>query len=178
MLEIKVSAAEQFNEETNEFFETKAQTLKLEHSLVSISKWESKWHKSFLMSEDKSVDEVMDYIRCMSINPVDLDTIIALPQEDIDKIQKYIADPMTATVIKDIPGKKNNEIVTSELIYYWMVALQIPFECEKWHINRLLTLIRICNIKNQPTKNMPKRDVLNQNRILNAARRKKFHTKG
>lgn len=178
MLEIYIPAAEQFNEETNEFFETKAQTLKLEHSLVSISKWESKWHKSFLMSENKSIEEIMDYIRCMSINPVSTEVVMSLSKEDFDKIQDYIKNPMTATTIKEMPGKRSNEEVTSELIYYWMVALQIPFECEKWHINRLLTLIKICNIKNQPAKNMSKREVINQNRMLNAARRKKFHTKG
>ena len=178
MLEIRIPKSEQFNEETNEFFTTDAQVLKLEHSLVSISKWESKWHKSFLTDESKTTEEIMDYIRCMSINPVTSETLLALTQENLNDIQAYIENPMTATVIKDIQPKRSNELVTSELIYYWMVALQIPFECEKWHINRLLTLIKICNIKNQPAKNMAKKDILNQNRMVNAARRKKFHTKG
>lgn len=178
MLEVKVEGSEQYNEETNEFIDVKPQILKLEHSLVSISKWESKWHKPFLDNNDKSIEEVMDYIRCMTINSVSEYVYYALTQDNITAIQNYIDDPMTATTIKSIPGKRNNEIVTSELIYYWMVALEIPFECEKWHINRLLTLIQICNIKNQPAKNMSKREVMNQNRLLNEARRAKYHTKG
>lgn len=178
MLEVKVEGSEQYNEETNEFIDVKPQILKLEHSLVSISKWESKWHKPFLDNNDKSIEEVMDYIRCMTINPVSEYVYYSLTQDNITTIQNYIDDPMTATTIKSIPGKRNNEIVTSELIYYWMVALEIPFECEKWHINRLLTLIQICNIKNQPAKNMSKREVMNQNRLLNEARRAKYHTKG
>lgn len=178
MLEIKVKETEQFDEEKNEFFKTKSQTLKLEHSLVSVSKWESKWHKPFLSSTEKSNEEIFDYIRCMTINQVDPLVYFALSQENIDAIQRYIDDPMTATTIKEMPGKRNNEIVTSELIYYWMVALEIPFECEKWHLNRLLMLIKVCNIKNQPAKNMSKREIYNQNRMLNAARKKKFHTKG
>ena len=114
----------------------------------------------------------------MTINQVNPYTYYLLSQKNINDILQYIDDPMTATTIKDIPGKKNSEVVTSELIYYWMVALEIPFECEKWHINRLLTLIKVCNIKNQPAKNMSRREVLNQNRLLNEARRKKYHTKG
>ena len=178
MLEVKVEGSEQYNEETNEFIDVKPQILKLEHSLGSISKWESKWHKPFLDNNDKSIEEVMDYIRCMTINPVSEYVYYSLTQDNITTIQNYIDDPMTATTIKSIPGKHNNEIVTSELIYYWMVALEIPFECDKWHINRLLTLIQICNIKNQPAKNMSKREVMNQNRLLNEARRAKYHTKG
>lgn len=177
MLEIVIPEAEHFNEKTNEFFKTKSQTIKLEHSLVSVSKWESKWHVSFLNS-DKTPDEIIDYIRCMSINPISEETLYSLTQENLDDIESYIQDSMTATTIKDIPGKHSNEVVTSELIYYWMVALEIPFECEKWHLNRLLTLIKVCNIKNQPSKKMSRRDIYNQNRALNAARRKKFHTKG
>lgn len=178
MLDVYVEASEQYNEKTNEFITVKPQILKLEHSLVSISKWESKWHKPFLDSNDKTLEEVMDYVKCMTVNQVNPFIYDALTEQNFNEIQQYINDPMTATTIKDIPGKRNNEIVTSELIYYWMVALQIPFECEKWHINRLLTLIKVCNIKNQPSKKMPRREILNQNRILNQARRSKYHTKG
>ena len=178
MLEIYVEESEQYDEQNNEFIKIKPQVLKLEHSLVSISKWESKWHKSFLSTSDKTSEEILDYIRCMTINQVNPYTYYLLSQKNINDILQYIDDPMTATTIKDIPGKKNSEVVTSELIYYWMVALEIPFECEKWHINRLLTLIKVCNIKNQPAKNMSRREVLNQNRLLNEARRKKYHTKG
>lgn len=178
MLEVFIEESEQYDESKNEFIKIKPQILKLEHSLVSISKWESKWHKSFLSDNNKSPEEVIDYIRCMTINQVNPYVYYSLSKKNMDMIMQYINDPMTATTIKDTPGKKNNELITSELIYYWMVALEIPFECEKWHINRLLTLIKICNIKNQPAKNMPKREILNQNRLLNEARRKKYHTKG
>lgn len=178
MIEIFIPEAEHFDDETNEFFTVKKQTLKLEHSLVSISKWESKWHKSFLNSDSKSYEEILDYIRCMSINPVDQNVLLSLTDQNLKDIQDYIQNPMTATVIKDTYNRKSNEIITSELIYYWMVALEIPFECEKWHINRLLTLIKVCNIKNQPSKKMSKRDIYSQNRMLNEARRAKYHTRG
>ncbi len=178
MLDIYVEESEQYNEETNEFITVKPQTLKLEHSLVSISKWESRWHKPFLNSDEKTLEEIFDYIKCMTVNQVNPFIYDALTENNFNDIQQYINDPMTATTIKDIPGKRNNEIITSELIYYWMVTLQIPFECEKWHINRLLTLIKVCNIKNQPSKKMPRKEILNQNRILNQARRSKYHTKG
>lgn len=180
MLEIYVDGNELYDESKNEFVKIKPQTLKLEHSLLSISKWESKWHKVFLDKSEngKTEEEILDYIKCMTINNVDPYTYYFLSQDDIDKIFKYIEDPMTATIVKDIEGKRSNEKVTSEVIYYWMVSLQIPFECEKWHLNRLLTLIKICNVKNQPSKKMSKRQILEQNRALNAARLKKFHTKG
>ena len=179
MLEVYVKESEQYNEQTNEFITIKPQILKLEHSLVSISKWESKWHKSFLSSNDKTPEEIYDYIRCMTVNQVSPFVYDALTSKDYELIKAYIDDPMTATTVKDVPGaRRNNEAITSELIYYWMVALQIPFECEKWHINRLLTLIKVCNVKNQPSKNMPRMDILNQNRLLNEARRSKYHTKG
>lgn len=178
MLEITIKAKELYDEEKNEFIDLKPQTLKLEHSLLSVSKWESKWHKAFLTKENKTFEETLDYIRCMTINTVDPYVYYLLSDDEIKTIYSYIENPMTASVINDSSGKRNNEVVTSELIYYWMVSLQIPFECEKWHLNRLLTLIRICNVKNQPSKKMSRRQILDQNRALNAARLKKFHTKG
>ena len=178
MLEIKIDGGELFDEGKEEFITINPQVLKLEHSLVSISKWESKWHKPFLSNDNKTQDEIIDYIKCMTINKVDDLIYLSLSQDNYNEIEKYIDDPMTATTIKDINQKKSHETVTSELIYYWMVALEIPFECEKWHINRLLTLVRICNIKNQPAKKMSNREIYNQNRLLNEARRKKYHTKG
>lgn len=178
MLEIKVDGAELFDENSNEFITIKPQILKLEHSLLSVSKWESKWHKAFLSYGDKTKEEIMDYIRCMAINKVDDYIFFNMSQDNLNEIEEYINNPMTATVTKDIPGRKNNETVTSELIYYWMVTFNIPFECEKWHLNRLLTLIKVCNIKNQPAKKMSNKEIFNQNRALNAARRMKYHTKG
>lgn len=179
MLEITIPKSEQFNEDTQEFYYINECTLRLEHSLVSISKWEARWHKPFLIDEQKTKEEIVDYIRCMTITQnVDPHVYFAITQKDILTVESYIKDPMTATTFKNEDKKANREIVTSELIYYWMVALEIPFECQKWHLNRLLTLIKVCNIKNQPEKKMPTREILNNNRALNAARRKKFHTKG
>lgn len=179
MLEITIPEIENYDEEKNEFFMTKECTLRLEHSLVSISKWESKWHKPFLVSDEKTIEELTDYIRCMTITQnVDPNVYFGIPDSEFKKVEEYIQDPMTATTFKEQKSQANREIVTSELIYYWMVALEIPFECQKWHLNRLLTLIKVCNIKNQPQKKMPIREILNNNRALNAARRKKFHTKG
>ena len=124
---------------------------------------------------------MLDYIKCMTITPNISDEIFnRLTNENIDKILKYINDPMTATTITERDGgrHRSSEIVTSELIYYWMVAMQIPFECQKWHINRLMMLIRICGIKNQPDKKMSKRSTMQQNAALNAARRQKLHSRG
>ena len=172
MLTIMVPGGEEYDSERNLFNTYKDQTLVLEHSLVSISKWESKWHKPFLTKDPKTEDETLDYIRCMTINTgVDPATYRRLTPSHINQIQEYINDPMTATWFSDKQKQKpNREIITSELIYYWMVALQIPFECQKWHLNRLLTLIQVCNIKNQPAKKMSKRDIMAQNRSLNASR--------
>lgn len=168
-----------FNEKTGEFFNTKEQTLQLEHSLVSLSKWEAKWNKAFLTKEQKTPEQVLDYIRCMTITQnVDPNIYNALTDENIEAINKYIEAPMTATSFYDKGLKKNNETVTSELIYYWMIALNVPMECQRWHLNRLLTLIRVCNIKNTPPKKMNKRELMSRNAALNAARRSKLNTRG
>lgn len=186
MLLIKLPATEpveMYNEETNEFFYTKAekeQTLQLEHSLLSLSKWESKWCKIFFSKEEKTHEETIDYIRCMMINPnVSEDVIDRLSQENINTINDYIQAPMTATTFrKEENTKPNRERITSELVYYWMFSLGIPKECEKWHLNRLLTLIRVFNVKNQPPKKTSKRDLMSRNAALNAARRKQMNSNG
>lgn len=180
MLQIVIPAVEYYDEVKEEFISTKEQTLQLEHSLVSLSKWESKWCKVFLSKQEKTVEEIQDYIKCMTINQnVNPDVYNRLTQSNIDEIQKYISAPMTATYFsKNAGGRATGEQVTSELIYYWMIALNIPFECQKWHLNRLLTLIRVCNVKNQPPKKMSKRDILSRNASLNAARRQQLNTKG
>ena len=180
MLTITVPATEEYDDVREEFIETDEQTLTLEHSLVSISKWESKWHKPFLSKEDKTMEETIDYVRCMTLTKnVDPNVYYALTPENIETIQKYIEDPMTATWFSDKHrGPKNREIITSELIYYWMTALQIPFECQKWHLNRLMTLIQVCSIKNQPSKKMSKKEAMSQQRALNAARRAKSGSAG
>lgn len=180
MLEITIPETEQWDELKQEFVCTKAQTLQLEHSLVSLSKWESKWCKPFLSKEDKTFEETIDYIRCMTLNRHVPDEIYGcLTRSNIKQINEYISAPMTATWFsKDATGRGNREQITSELIYYWMIALNIPFECQKWHLNRLLTLIRVCNLKNQPSKKMSRREVMSRNAALNAARRKQLGTNG
>lgn len=181
MLRISVPISpEGWDEEKQEFVEPRTQTLQLEHSLVSLSKWESKWCKPFLSSNEKTYEETVDYIRCMTLTQnVDPDVYNHLTQKNIEEINKYIYAPMTATTFsEDKRGKSNREIVTSELVYYWMIALNIPFECQKWHLNRLLTLIKVCNIKNAPPKKMSKRSIMGRNAALNEARRNQLNTKG
>lgn len=160
--------------------EIKPIDLKLEHSLISISKWEAKWHTPFISKTSHTEEQTIDYIKCMNLNPdIKDDVYDLLTAEDIKVISDYITDPMTATTISDAPGsKKSNETVTSELIYYWMTALQIPFACEKWHLNRLLQLIAVCNAKNTPPKKMSKKEIMERNKSLNEARKAKYHTKG
>jgi len=180
MKKIVVPAAELYDNGTNTFIPIKETTIQIEHSLVSISKWESKWHKPFLSKDQKTPEMFIDYVRCMTltqnVNPL---VYYALTDENIKAIQDYIEDPMTATWFSDKQKKKSqSRIVTSELIYYWMVALQIPFECQKWHLNRLLTLIQVCNVENQPKKKMKTNDILRSNNSINAARRKAMNSKG
>lgn len=180
MLSITIPDSEVFIEETGEFIKIKGQTLQLEHSLISLSKWESKWHKPFLGKGEKTSEEIIDYVRCMTLTPnVDSMVYNFLTNENVREINKYIDDPMTATTFSEDPtAKRNREIITSELIYYWMISLNIPVEFQKWHLNRLLTLIRVCNIKNQPPKKMSKKEIMRRNAALNAARRKQLNSKG
>ena len=181
MLRITVPISpEGWDEVKGEFVEPKTQTLQLEHSLVSLSRWESKWCKPFLSSNEKTAEETLDYIKCMTLTQnVDPDVYNHLTAKNIEEINQYIYAPMTATTFsEDKRGKGSREVVTSELVYYWMIALNIPFECQKWHLNRLLTLIRVCNIKNTPPKKMSKRDIMSRNAALNEARRKRLNTTG
>lgn len=179
MLTITIPSQELFNDETQEFVSIKGCTLQLEHSLVSLSKWESKWNKPFLSREKKSIAETLDYIRCMTITQnVNPEIYNFLTDKNIDDINNYIDAPMTATTFSDNGSKNNREIVTSELIYYWMISLNVPMECQKWHLNRLLTLIRVCNVKNTPPKKMSRKEIMSRNAALNAARRKKLNSKG
>jgi hypothetical protein len=180
MLRVTVPEQELFDEVKQEFITVRPQKLQLEHSLVSISKWESKWKKPFLSKTPKTNEETLDYIRCMTITQnVPKETYYMLPSAIIQEIQDYIEDEMTATTFtSQNSGGKNKEVITSELIYYWMIAYNIPFECQKWHLNRLITLINICSIKNQPPKKRSRSEIINQNRILNKARRKQLQTRG
>jgi hypothetical protein len=179
MLQITIPAIEFFDEAKEEFVTPKGTVLQLEHSLVSMSKWESKWCKPFLSKADKTTEESIDYIRCMTITQnVSPDVYDFITNEIVQQISAYIDSPMTATTFSKTDHKINREIVTSEIIYWWMVALNIPFECQKWHLNRLLTLINVCNLKNQPPKKMKKSDLMAHNRALNAARRNNLNTAG
>lgn len=181
MLIIKIPETELYDEETNRFSIVSAQELRLEHSLLSISKWESKWHKPYLdtTTYEKTNEMNLDYIKCMTITQNVPDVVYScLTQENINEIAKYIADPMTATWFSDEASHANSEVVTSELIYYWMTATGVPFSCEKWHINRLLTLIKICSIKNGKPKKMSQREVAARYKAINAARRAKLGSKG
>lgn len=178
MLSIFIPEIEFYDSKKQEFITAPSRTLQLEHSLVSISKWESKWNKAFLGNAKKSDDETYDYINCMIMNDTDSSVISRLTKSDIDNIIQYIQAPMTATVIKNDKSKPNREVVTSELIYYWMISFNVPFECQHWHLNRLLTLINVCNVKNAPTKKMSKNETLRSNAELNAARRKAMNTSG
>lgn len=180
MLQITIPSQELWDERKQEFVETKEQTLQLEHSLVSLRKWESKWCKRFLSKEEKTAEETIDYIRCMTLTQnVNPEVYSFLTKENIEQINAYIEAPMTATYFsEDRNGKPSREHITAEVIYYWMIALNIPFECQKWHLNSLLTLIRVCNVKSQPPKKMSKRDIMSRNAALNAARRKQFGTTG
>lgn len=181
MLTIEVPITpEGWDEEKQEFVEPRCETLQLEHSLVSLSKWESKWKKPFYSKREATSEELMDYVRCMTLTKdVDPDVYDHLTKENIEDVRKYIEDSMTATTFSDKGfGQNNRETITSELIYYWMIASNIPFECQEWHLNRLITLIRVCSIKNTPPKKRSKRDIMSRNAALNAARRKQLNTNG
>ena len=180
MLHIKITPTEYWDEKKEEFVTVgKEQELQLEHSLVSISKWEMKHHKPFLTKEPKTDEEMIDYIKCMTMTQnVDSEVYEHLPNSVLKQINDYIADSMTATTFLQLNQQPTREIITSELIYYWMISLNIPMECQKWHINRLLTLIRVCNVNNTPPKKMNKREIANRYASLNAARRKQFNSRG
>jgi len=179
MLIIKIPESEYYDELKEEFITYKEQVLHLEHSLVSISKWESKWCKPFLVKEDKTAEEIIDYVRCMTITQnVSPEVYYRLTERNLLDINKYIDSPMTATTFNDNHKGGDREIVTSEIIYYWMVTYNIPFECQKWHLNRLLALVKVCNIKSNPPKKMSKSEILRRNKELNDARKQRLKTKG
>ena len=180
MLTIVIPPVEQFDEAKQEFVSTKACTVQLEHSLVSLSKWESKWKKPFLSRGEKTVEETIDYIRCMTITQnVDDSVLLNLTTAMVNQITDYIEDDLTATTFNRPEQKATNrEVITSEIIYYWMLTYNIPFECQKWHLSRLLTLINVCNLKNQKQKPMSRKELAHRNTSLNAARKRALNTGG
>ena len=180
-LTITIPERDLFDPKTNRFITTKKQDIVLEHSLLSISKWESKWHKPYLSQEQKTEEESIDYIRCMCISPkeADVNMFYALTPENVKDITDYISDSMTATTFHNQNKKPSRDIITNELVYYWMANFRIPFDpCEKWHFNRLMTLIEVAADKSQPPKKMSMKDIMAQNRALNAQRRARLHSKG
>lgn len=180
MITINIPCGECWDEERECFVYSEKITLKMEHSLLSISKWEEKYKKPFLAQNEKTPEEIMDYLRFMTINQVDDKVYTLLNSETIEAIGKYINDDRTATWFREDEDKKGGgrKVVTSERIYAWMVILKIPFETQKWHLSRLLTLIRVVSIEKQPPKKMGKMNTMKSNAALNAARRKRFNSKG
>lgn len=178
MFSIHIEPPELYDEANDEFITVNPEILELEHSLVSISKWESRWCKPFLAKGEKSYEESVDYIFCMTLNKVDPEIYKYISYSDVTKVTKYMEASMTATTFPKNNDKTSSEIITSEIIYYWMVALNIPFECQTWHLNRLLTLVNVVNIKQSPPKKMGKKETLSRNAQLNAARKAQMNTKG
>ena len=181
MLQIYVPTQEYYDERNEMFINIPAVTLKLEHTLVAISKWEAKWKKAFLGKQEKTNEEIVDYVKCMTLNEEPIDSMVytALTASDFKKVKAYLEDKMSASCLPERDKGESGDTVTSELIYYWMVALQIPFECQYWHLNRLLTLVQICNMKNNPDKRkMSREELLARNRALNAERKAKYNSRG
>lgn len=180
MLEVETGDIELYDEIKNEFVIIPSVKIKLENSLLSISKWESRTHRPFLDGKEKTIDDTLDYISDMCIGKSPGEAVMKnLPSNVLKKINDYVNDPMTATTISDNSNpKRNGKVKTSEVLYAYMIKLGIPFDCEKWHINRLITLIKVCDIMSGDNKKMSKQEILRQNRELNAARKKKYNTKG
>jgi hypothetical protein len=179
VLRLKITISEGFDEETSEFVSADAIVLELEHSLVSLSKWESKWEQPFLDRTEKTEEQIVDYIRTMILTPdFPPEVLSRLTEDNFTEINNYINAKMTATWFNDPPNPPVREIITAELIYYWMISLGIPFECQHWHLNRLITLVKVCNYKNAPEKTVSRGEVLASQRALNDQRRAQFKTKG
>jgi len=180
MLKIIIPGTEYYNEETETFETVGDFELELEHSLISLSKWESKYQKPFLSNSDKSPEEILDYIEAMILTPNYPEKLFQnFTNQNFAQINHYIESKESATTFGNMPERKGrNEVITSELIYYWMVAFNIPFECEHWHLNRLFSLIRICNIKNSKPQKMSRSEIAARNRELNAQRKAQYGTRG
>jgi hypothetical protein len=180
MLSITVPGIEMFDDEAQEFTSHGDFLLQLEHSLVSLSKWESEFEKPFLGDSEKSAEQVLGYVKAMTLTPeVPEEVFLKLSEDNFKQINDYIDAKMSATWFHEPPGApRTRDVITSELIYYWMIVFQIPFECEHWHLNRLFTLIRVCNIKQSKPKKMSRTETAARNRELNAQRKAQLKTKG
>ncbi len=180
MLTLTVGGTESYNEQTDKFVFVGGTQLQLEHSLVSLSKWESQHEKPFLGKGDKSPEEIFDYVRCMALDEETPEEIFyQLNEDNFKAVNAYLDKKMTATWFSNVSAApRSSEVITSELIYYWMTVFQIPFECQHWHLNRLFTLIRICNEKQAKPKKMSRSEIAQRNRELNERRKKELGTKG
>jgi hypothetical protein len=179
MLRIVIPGCELWDEQKDEFITREEQVLELEHSLFSVAEWESKWNKAFLSKKEKTQEESMDYIRCMTLNPVDPEIYDSLSRKNIDDISKYINAQMTASIVHDNASKNGGRgTVTAEVIYDWMISLNIPIEFQHWHLNRLITQIRVSSLKNAPSKKTSQRELASRYAAMNAANRKRFNSKG
>lgn len=179
MLQIILPEIRSFDERTEEFITLSPVTLKLEHSLISLHKWESKWHKSYLHSQNLSSEEVLDYIRCMSLDPnLDVKVLDRLTQSNLKQIEEYVHNPMTATTFNVKDRKRDKTIITAEVLYYYMINFGIPFECAKWHLNQLFALIQVCSLKNAPSKKTNKKETAANWAALNKARRARTGSRG
>lgn len=175
------AGSEAYDSERNEFLTVDRDILiTFEHSLVSIHKWEQKWHVPFLeKTYEKSAEQTLDYLHCMTLSKNVDDYIYRLiPRQEMMRIKQYIEDPMTATTIKEVKEHREREIKTAEVIYCDMIMLGIPFECRKWHLNSLIMLINVCSEKQKSPKKMSRSEIVAQNRALNQARRAALHSKG
>jgi hypothetical protein len=180
MLTITIKGEEIYNEETAEFSTINDVVVDLEHSLVSLSKWESKHKKPFLTTEERTAEEIFDYIECMVLTPgITSEMLLRCDKDVLTEIQEYIDSSQSATTFYERPGRNGRgETITSELVYYWMFSCQIPIECETWHLNRLFTLIRVFNVKNSKQKKMPRHEIARRNQALNEQRRAALGTTG
>lgn len=180
MFQVVIPESENWDETKEEFVQIKSVTFQIEHSLVSLSRWESKWNIPFLEKNDKTTEQIIDYVRCMTTTQnVDPKIYQRLTAPIFSQISEYIEAPMTATWFNDeLDAARKKEVITAEIIYYWMIVQNIPLECQKWHLNRLLTLIRVCSIKNAPPKKMGRKDMLAQRKALNETRRNRINSKG
>lgn len=179
MLQITIPETELYDDKVGEFIYTKETKLKLEHSLISISKWEQHWRKPYINTVEKTREETIDYIKCMTLTQnVDPNAYRCITNAHIKQINEYINNPMTATTFSDKKKSGRREITTNEVIYYQMIDLGIPVEFEKWHLNRLLTLIKVCTSYREPQKKRNKKDIMRDYKAINKANRAKFKSKG
>lgn len=179
MLEITIPGGERWSDRENRFYYPKETTIRLEHSLVSLSKWEAKWEIPFIGNRNLTYEQNCDYVQCMNMTQnVSSEVFEFIPPETLAEIRQYVDKKMTATTISNTTGRKSRETVTSEVIYCWMTELGIPFECQKWHLNRLITFIQVCQIRKAPQKKYRGSDLLRRNYELNELRKKQWGSNG